>query len=550
MKKRLVFSLLVMGLSGIVAQILLLRELLIIFCGNELTIGIILANWLIIEAIGAFWVGKRVENILHKLEGFIILQIIFSFSFPLAIYLTRTIREISGIVPGVGLGVGQVFLFSFLVIFPVSISHGALFTYGCKILSLYLPSETEAVGKVYIYETVGTILGGFILTYFLIPYFHSFQIVFWIILINLMFCILLLGKFWQKGKNILTKTLGIITSFLCFLSVVFLLNNGIDRIHNNSIARQWSKYRVKHYQNTFFGNIVVGEKDGALTFFFNGIPVVNLPTPDITCIEEFAHFSLLSHASPQEILIIGRGAGGVINEILKHPVTTVDYLEIDPIFLKILKNFSTPLIAQELDNPKVNTITLDGRFFLRRTEKKYDLILLGFSNPSDLQTNRYFTKEFFSLVRGRLKEEGIFVLSLPGLPRAILNLKEIKDLNACIFNTLKEVYTNIKVIPGEGINLFLASDSEEINLLNAQIFIERLKERKVFASMFNPDYIKYRFQTFWHENFFSSLKGATHRINRDFHPVATFYSLVYWNALFSPYLLKFFRNIENIIPFV
>ena len=35
---------LIVGISGIVAQVLLLRELLVSFYGNELIIGIILAN--------------------------------------------------------------------------------------------------------------------------------------------------------------------------------------------------------------------------------------------------------------------------------------------------------------------------------------------------------------------------------------------------------------------------------------------------------------------------------------------------------------------------
>jgi spermidine synthase len=35
-------SLLIMGMSGIVAQIILLRELLVTFLGNELILGIIL----------------------------------------------------------------------------------------------------------------------------------------------------------------------------------------------------------------------------------------------------------------------------------------------------------------------------------------------------------------------------------------------------------------------------------------------------------------------------------------------------------------------------
>jgi spermidine synthase len=48
MKNRLGIAILTMGFSGLVAQMLLLRELLVVFSGNELSIGIVLANWLIL----------------------------------------------------------------------------------------------------------------------------------------------------------------------------------------------------------------------------------------------------------------------------------------------------------------------------------------------------------------------------------------------------------------------------------------------------------------------------------------------------------------------
>ena len=55
MNRRVRIAILVMGFSGLVAEILLLRELLIVFSGNELSIGVILANWLILEALGCFF---------------------------------------------------------------------------------------------------------------------------------------------------------------------------------------------------------------------------------------------------------------------------------------------------------------------------------------------------------------------------------------------------------------------------------------------------------------------------------------------------------------
>ena len=82
MRRRLFFAILVMGFSGIVVQILLLREFLVVFSGNELAIGIILANWLILEAFGSLFVGKRVEHLKERLEAFVGLQLLFSLCLP------------------------------------------------------------------------------------------------------------------------------------------------------------------------------------------------------------------------------------------------------------------------------------------------------------------------------------------------------------------------------------------------------------------------------------------------------------------------------------
>jgi hypothetical protein len=84
-------SLIIMGISGTTAQIILLRELLISFFGNELTLGIILANWLILEAIGSFIIGKSVEKIEEKKEVYVLWQLIFLWP-----YLSRfTFQEYS-----------------------------------------------------------------------------------------------------------------------------------------------------------------------------------------------------------------------------------------------------------------------------------------------------------------------------------------------------------------------------------------------------------------------------------------------------------------------
>ena len=68
-----IVSLVIMGISSITAQILLMRELLVSFLGNELTLGIILANWMVLEAAGAFLLGKSAERVKRKIEVYVVL---------------------------------------------------------------------------------------------------------------------------------------------------------------------------------------------------------------------------------------------------------------------------------------------------------------------------------------------------------------------------------------------------------------------------------------------------------------------------------------------
>jgi len=196
MRRRLVFAILVMGFSGIVVQILLLREFLVVFSGNELAIGIILANWLILEAFGSLFLGKRVEHLKERLKAFVSIQLIFSLCLPLAVYSTRILKELIGVIPGEGLGVITILYSSFLIFAPLSITHGALFTFGCKLYSLNFGSEGRAssIGKVYVHETLGTIVGAIAFTYLFVPFLNSIQIALGVALLNSLLCLLLLGS--------------------------------------------------------------------------------------------------------------------------------------------------------------------------------------------------------------------------------------------------------------------------------------------------------------------------------------------------------------------
>src|SRR4030042_7203672 len=171
-----------------------MRAFLVSFLGNELTLGVIFANWMVLEAIGALLLGRSVERTQERLEIYVLLQIIFSVTFPFAVYLARTFKNLLLTTPGEGLGFAPVFYASFLILLPVAVSHGALFTYGSRLYSQSLQEDAPSIGRAYVLESVGSVIGGISITFLLIHLLNSFEIAFVIALLNTLICTFLVWK--------------------------------------------------------------------------------------------------------------------------------------------------------------------------------------------------------------------------------------------------------------------------------------------------------------------------------------------------------------------
>ena len=536
-------SLLIKGLSGMTAQVILMRELLVSFHGNELTLGIILANWLILVAIGSFIIGKTVEKVQSKLEIFVIFQLFFAVALPVSIYLSRVFRNILLFTPGEGLGFGPILYSSFLILLPVTLPQGALFTYGCKLYSQCGRKDVSSIGKVYVLESIGAIAGGILITFFLIQYLNSFEIAFIISLTNALVSIFLL---WPKTRSFhpaFQTTLWILSMLLFLVFAYGLLSRTSNAMHQSSIQSQWRNLNAIHNENSNYGNITVTKSGEQFTFFTNGVPTITTPVPDMASIEDFVHFPMLFHEKPESLLILSGGAGGMIHEILKYPVRRVDYVELDPLLLKLIQKFSTPLTQLELSDPRVRIHYTDDRFFINRTQDRFDLIFIGLQAPQELQTNRLFSSEFFSIAKEKMNPEGIIVLTLPGSLTYIS--PELKDLNRCILETLKTVFRSVRIIPGDT-NLYLSSDSVKLERVTPADIVKRFEDRKIKASLLTKGYLEFRLHERWLKWFLEPTEKKEVQINSDFRPIGVFFSLSHWNALFSPSLAGIFKSFEGL----
>ena len=161
MKFRLAF--LLMGFTFTITQAIMVRELMVAFLGNELSIGLVLGCWLILEAIGSIAMAR----FLLRFSGPLLypfLQVLLALALPLSLLLAFSVRTILGAVPGEGLNLWVISLASFFILLPVGIIDGAMFTAASEIFTRYTGKGVPAVGQVYVLEAVGGIAGGILFT--------------------------------------------------------------------------------------------------------------------------------------------------------------------------------------------------------------------------------------------------------------------------------------------------------------------------------------------------------------------------------------------------
>lgn len=119
---------------------------------------------------------------------------------------------------------------------------------------------------------------------------------------------------------------------------------------------------------------------------------------------------------PQDVLIIGAGAGNDAAGAIRSGVASVDAVEIDPTIIELGRLYHP---EYPYNNPAIHVINDDGRAFMERSAKRYDLIVMGLADShtlssalTNLRLDHYlYTKESLSKARKLLKPDGILVLS-------------------------------------------------------------------------------------------------------------------------------------------
>ena len=116
------------------------------------------------------------------------------------------------------------------------------------------------------------------------------------------------------------------------------------------------------------------------------------------------HLPMLLHPDPENALVICFGTGQTSNAVRQEGPRSLDIVDINPRVLKLAHNF--PSNQGVLDDPRVRTIIMDGRAYMRRSTKTYDVITLEPMPANFAGANALYSREFYELARKRLAPGG------------------------------------------------------------------------------------------------------------------------------------------------
>ena len=521
------------GFSAAVAQIVLLRELMLLFYGIELCMGVILAAWLVWSALGCGPCARFVTRHFPNAVTPELILIVAAMVLPLTLLLIRASNLLWGIVPGEIPPLIKLLQICLGVTFPFSLLSGLLFG-----LCWGLAKKTATAPlAVYVGEALGAAAGG-IAFYLLILCGQSALTILLVTSGAMLLAVAWFFRTGRKGAHRL-KMYFFTTAAAVAIAIGFCYNGALDL---GSRRIQWGRELVVG-KDTPYQNLIMLREKGQSSVFANGLWLFS--APDLLSREYAVHPALLQHPAPQSVLLIGGGPVGLAAEGLRHPsVRHIDIVETD----RELADFSRNYLPENLIGPETGGVVTwhyqDATRFLRGQGQRYDVVLMNMGDPINAQMNRFYTAAFFAAVKNRIAPGGLFSFGVSG-GGEMLGEIQIQFLGA-IYRTLGQIFSDVLVLPGDQAR-FLAANRGTVLVEDPNVLSERLRKRNLHLSHVREDTLRNTFEGFRLRYFKSVLKDTpTDQINSDAMPLCYAYALELWTSQWHSRLGKIVASITRI----
>lgn len=193
-----------------------------------------------------------------------------------------------------------------------------------------------------------------------------------------------------------------------------------------SIKKTIFKGKTPFQKVLIFDNPVYGR-----VFVLDGI--VQLSEKDEFIYHEMiTHPILFSHPNPKKVLIVGGGDGGVLREVLKHPVKEVYLVDIDKKIIELSKKYLPFVSKSAFKNKRVKIFIDDGLDFIKNFKIFFDIVIIDSNDPVG-PSLALFSVKFYKDIFKALKKDGIMIAQVG-------SFLDFENLIKKIFRKLKNIF--------------------------------------------------------------------------------------------------------------
>jgi spermidine synthase len=425
----------------------------------------------------------------------------------------------------------------FIILVGPTIFLGATFPLVNRIYARSIPMLGKSIGTAYALNTLGAVLGSFVAGFILIPLLGKESGLKLVAMLQFVVALMALMLFRLKTQKTISQWL--IGMAIGILGLILVSNfpswnrqilsqgwyRGIDGIKGHLSQTSWVEAirfgpmklaeEKMGVEVVFYGDGIGGfttvEKE-TTSIGIDRYVMLNSGKPDASSHGDrstqtlLAHIPLLFHQNPEKVMVLGLASGMTPGEVLLYPVKQLDVLEISDQVVRACELFFASWNNACLSDPRTRIILQDGRNHLALTHEEYDVIISEPSNPWMAGLANLYTLEFFQLVKGRLREKGIFA-------QWIHSYEMDWDTFALVGRTFKEVFPNGLLMKTDQADYLLLGFSEQSGL-DWKIAEKNVKYARDSSnvSLRNPGFLVHLIVTEDLSEFFES--GLLHTDNR------------------------------------
>lgn len=472
------------GFIGLSYEILWTRSLNIFLANSTYSITSIIIIFLCGISVGSLVYAKFLSKKKHTISVLAACQTIIGLyaiitacslnNLPGFLYSIRNILHVPilrVLVPPVSL--------SLIVAFIPTLCMGISFPLICKLVSPALPKLGKSIGKVFLANTIGAIIGSIVAAFFLIPVAGVVKSIVFIAFINIFIGLFLIWKFTELKR---------IRTMITFGSVSLIALFFTWRAFHNYMILPPSIFRAKlradkilFYKETSQGTVIVNEDryTGIRACFINNSAVCGTTYDALKVVKFMGHLPFFINPQGKNVLIIGFGIGITSAAVGKHDVEKLDCVEICS-GAKTAATFFNDFNDDIVKDPRVNFINDDGRHYVLLTQTKYDIISCDPTHPT-LGCNNLYTLEYFKDCKRLLNTGGVICQYLPLHKLSLLEFQTLIKTFAEVFphTTVWLAYSHGVLIGSEEkIEFDFAKFSTDVISLNDNI----LKDPYIIAT--------------------------------------------------------------------